>query len=232
MIQFVGAGPGAEDLITVRGAKLLEQADVVVYAGSLVNPAHLARTKQGCQIYDSASMTLEQVMDVMIPGTDGRMVCRELRRQSDVPVIMLTCLDSEFDEVTAMNLGADDYLTKPYRPALLLAHVRAALRRKAPEARAQLSVKGVTLDIGSGMAAFNDKSTQLTRNEARILALLMRSEGSAVSRAEIMCDLWESDAFVDDNTLTVNVNRLRNSLQSIGVPVDFIATRRGEGYLV
>ena len=172
------------------------------------------------------------IRDVMSPGTDGRMVCRELRRQSDVPVIMLTCLDSEFDEVTAMNLGADDYLTKPYRPALLLAHVRTALRRKAPEARAQLSVKGVTLDIGSGMAAFNDKSTQLTRNEARILALLMRSEGSAVSRAEIMCDLWESDAFVDDNTLTVNVNRLRKSLQSIGVPVDFIATRRGEGYLV
>ena len=77
MIQFVGAGPGAEDLITVRGAKLLEQADVVVYAGSLVNPAHLARTKQGCQIYDSASMTLEQVMDVMIPAAQaGKLVVR------------------------------------------------------------------------------------------------------------------------------------------------------------
>ena len=77
MIQFVGAGPGAEDLITVRGAKLLEQADVVVYAGSLVNPAHLARTKQGCQIYDSASMTLEQVMDVMIPAAqEGKLVVR------------------------------------------------------------------------------------------------------------------------------------------------------------
>lgn len=77
MIQFVGAGPGAEDLITVRGAKLLEQADVVVYAGSLVNPAHLVRTKQGCQIYDSASMTLEQVMDVMIPAAqEGKLVVR------------------------------------------------------------------------------------------------------------------------------------------------------------
>lgn len=172
------------------------------------------------------------ILDIMIPGTDGRMVCRELRRSSDVPVIMLTCLDSEFDEVTAMDLGADDYLTKPYRPALLLAHVRAALRRGASEAKPFLAHGGVELDIGSGTVAYRGNRVQLTRNEARILASLMRNAGTAVSRAELMCDLWESDAFVDDNTLTVNVNRLRRGLASIGVPADYVKTRRGEGYLV
>ena len=172
------------------------------------------------------------VMDAMIPGGDGRMVCRELRRSSDVPVIMLTCLDSEFDQVTAMDLGADAYLTKPYRPALLMAHIRAALRRSAPDAKSVLTHRGVSLDLGSGEICFNGACSRLTRNETRILAMLMNSAGITVTRQELMCELWESDAFVDDNTLTVNVNRLRKGLAQIGAPEDFITTRRGEGYLV
>lgn len=172
------------------------------------------------------------VMDAMIPGGDGRMVCRELRRSSDIPVIMLTCLDSEFDQVTAMDLGADAYLTKPYRPALLMAHIRAALRRSAPEVKSILTHRGVSLDLGSGEICFGGRCNRLTRNETRILAMLMNSAGSTVTRQELMCELWESDAFVDDNTLTVNVNRLRKGLASIGAPDDFIVTRRGEGYLV
>ena len=105
MIQFVGAGPGAEDLITVRGAKLLEQADVVVYAGSLVNPAHLARTKQGCQIYDSASMTLEQVMDVMIPAAqEGKLV---VRLHTGDPSIYGAIRESYACEVVARRTAMD-----------------------------------------------------------------------------------------------------------------------------
>lgn len=172
------------------------------------------------------------VMDAMIPGGDGRMVCRILRRSSDIPVIMLTCLDSEFDQVTAMDLGADAYLTKPYRPALLMAHIRAALRRSAPDSRSVLTHRGVSLDLGSGEICCAGKCSRLTRNETRILAMLINSAGSTVTRQELMCELWESDAFVDDNTLTVNVNRLRKGLASIGAPDDFIVTRRGEGYLV
>lgn len=172
------------------------------------------------------------VCDIMLPGIDGRIIARKIRAQSDVPLIMLTCLDSEYDEVTAMNLGADDYLTKPYRPAVLIAHIRAALRRHGKAERTILAHRGVSLDVGSGVVSFGDASTNLPRNEARILHMLMRNAGVTLSRQEIMYELWDTDSFVDDNTLTVNVNRLRKALASIGVPDDFIVTRRGEGYLV
>lgn len=172
------------------------------------------------------------IMDAMLPGADGRMLCSALRKKSDVCIVMLTCLDSEFDEVTALKLGADDYITKPYRPQVLLAHIQAALRRRGIADKRMLSHAGLTLDIGSGKVSFGDKSTNLTRNEASILALLMRSTGSAISRQELMVELWESDAFIDDNTLTVNVNRLRKALTSIGAPEDYVKTKRGVGYLV
>lgn len=172
------------------------------------------------------------VLDAMLPGTDGRVICRQLRAQSDVPIIMLTCLDSEFDEVMAFNQGADDYLVKPYRPAVLLAHIRAALRRKDAGVCTVVEHNGVALDLGTGQVTYQGRETELTRNEARILGLLIRNAGAVTSRAELMCDLWESDAFIDDNTLTVNVNRLRRALASIGVPEGFVSTKRGAGYLV
>ena len=172
------------------------------------------------------------IMDAMLPGADGRMLCSVLRKKSDVCIVMLTCLDSEFDEVTALNLGADDYITKPYRPQVLLAHIQAALRRRGIADKRMLSYAGLTLDIGSGKVTFGDKSANLTRNESNILALLMRSAGNAISRQELMVELWESDAFIDDNTLTVNVNRLRKALTGIGAPEDYVKTKRGVGYLV
>lgn len=172
------------------------------------------------------------IMDAMLPGADGRLICSSLRKQSDVPIIMLTCLDSEFDEVTSLNMGADDYLTKPYRPQVLLAHIQAALRRHGVADKRMLAHGGLTLDIGSGKVSFDGKSTSLTRNEASILAMLMRNPGCAISRQELMVELWESDAFIDDNTLTVNVNRLRKALAGIGTPSDYVKTKRGMGYLV
>lgn len=172
------------------------------------------------------------IMDAMLPGADGRMLCSTLRRQSDVCIVMLTCLNSEFDEVTALKMGADDYVTKPYRPQVLLAHVQAALRRRGIADKRVLTHDGLTLDIGSGKVSFGDKSTNLTRNEASILALLMRNAGCAISRQELMVELWESDAFIDDNTLTVNVNRLRKALTGVGAPDDYVKTKRGVGYLV
>lgn len=172
------------------------------------------------------------ILDAMLPGIDGRVVARDIRHESDVPLIMLTCLDSEYDEVTAMNQGADDFLTKPYRPAVLMAHLRAALRRHGKAERTVLTHRGISLDIGSGRVSCDGRGTELTRNETRILALLMRNAGTVITRQEIMCELWDSDTFVDDNTLTVNVNRLRKELAGIGAPDDFIITRRGEGYRV
>ena len=172
------------------------------------------------------------VVDLKLPNTDGHAICRAIREKSDVPIIVLTSSESEFDEVMAMNLGADDYIVKPYRPAVLLAHIQALLRRKAPGTSILMSHKGVQLDLGAGVVSFDEKSAELTRNEQRILQILMKTPGTVVPRSEIMCALWESDSFIDDNTLTVNVNRLRKTLSSLGVPDEFLVTRRGLGYSV
>lgn len=172
------------------------------------------------------------IIDAGLPGIDGRVIARKVRERSQVPLIMLTCLDSEFDEVMAMNSGIDDFLTKPYRPAVLIAHIHAALRRAGNAERRNLEYKGVVLDAETGRVSYGGSSTELSRNEARILGMLIRGAGHVISRSELMCELWDSDAFVDDNTLTVNINRVRRALASLGVPDGFITTRRGEGYVV
>ena len=174
------------------------------------------------------------LLDIMLPGIDGFEVCRRIRAtNSRIGIIMLTARSQEMDKVTGLMTGADDYVTKPYRPAVLLAHIQALLRRSAgPAADMTMRHKGVTLNIGAGTVSFGDRTAELTRNELRILQTLMRNPGVVVPRSEIMCALWESDAFIDDNTLTVNVNRLRKTLASLGVPDDFLVTRRGVGYAV
>lgn len=173
------------------------------------------------------------VLDLKLPGTDGHTICRDIRARSSVPIIMLTSSDSEFDEVMGMNLGADDYVTKPYSPAVLIAHIQSLLRRSTQgTASLKIEHKGVTLDVGAGAVIFNGKTAELTRNELKILHILMRNPNMVITRTEIMCDLWESDAFIDDNTLTVNVNRLRKTLAGLGVPDNFLITRRGQGYMV
>ncbi|WP_251178706.1 response regulator transcription factor [Adlercreutzia agrestimuris] len=173
------------------------------------------------------------ILDLKLPQTDGHKICRDIRAQSLVPIIMLTSSENEFDEVLSMNIGADDYVTKPYRPAVLLARIQAALRRSA-QTRSDtiLSYKDVELNTSQATVTYHGKTAELTRNEQRILQLLMRQPETVIPRSEIMCALWESDAFIDDNTLTVNVNRLRKTLTSLGVPDDFLITRRGLGYSV
>lgn len=173
------------------------------------------------------------VLDLKLPGADGHDICREVRADSTVPILMLTSSESEFDEVMSMNLGADDYVTKPYRPAVLLAHIQSLLRRTttAPPTLV-MRHRGVTLDVGKAAVSYEGQTAELTRNELRILQTLMKTPGMVVSRSDIMCALWESDAFIDDNTLTVNVNRLRKTLATLGVPENFLVTRRGQGYAV
>lgn len=148
-------------------------------------------------------------------------------------VVMLTSSDSEFDEVMSMNLGADDYVTKPYNPAVLLARIQSVMRRsQRQEPPARIAHRGVVLDVARGRVEHDGKSVDLTRNELKILHMLMANHDAIISRQELMVELWQSDAFIDDNTLTVNINRLRKSLSSIGVPDDFLITRRGQGYVV
>ncbi len=172
------------------------------------------------------------LLDLTLPGTDGQFICRELRSVSDVPIMVLTSRVTEIDEVLSMNMGADDFIPKPYRARVLVARIQALLRRAAGVSeRKQLEHNGLTLDLSRSTASAGNKQVELTKNEMRILALLISRAGTIVSREAIMRDLWDSDAFVDDNTLTVNINRLRSTLEKIGV-TGYLTTHRGRGYSV
>lgn len=170
------------------------------------------------------------ILDLRLPGADGLSICRGIRESSDVPILVLTSSDEEFDEVMSMRLGADDYLAKPYRPAVLLAHVARLLQRAESGGAMRIEFAGIALDIARGSASFKGNEAALTRNETCILAALIRARGAIVSRQDLMRELWETDQFVDDNTLTVNVNRLRHSLEDMGTTHDALKTHRGRGY--
>lgn len=175
------------------------------------------------------------LLDLTLPGTDGQLICRELRQQSDIPVIVLTSRVTEVDEVMSMTMGADDFIPKPYSARVLVARVQALLRRVqgSGETSHELAHNGVSLDLSRSTATAVDtgRSIELTKNEMRILSLLIGHAGTIVSREAIMRDLWDSDAFVDDNTLTVNINRLRATLEKIGI-TGYLTTHRGRGYSV
>lgn len=173
------------------------------------------------------------LLDLNLPGVDGGYVCREVRAKSQVPIIAVTSRDTDMDELITLSAGADDFVTKPYNEQVLLARVASLLKRSYGEgaASARITHRGVTLDTARCEVSFGGRTAELTKNELRILAILMRQAGSVVSRQRIQEELWESDDFVDDNTLTVNVSHLRQTLAGIGV-TDLIATRRGLGYIV
>lgn len=173
------------------------------------------------------------LLDINLPLYDGYYICREIRKASAIPIIIVTSRDSEVDELMSMNLGADDFITKPYNTQILLAHISSVLKRsyRSPEEAAELSWKGVALSLSRSIARCGDKEAELSKNETRILHLLIRNRDAIVSRDAIMNELWQSNEFVDDNTLTVNINRLRKKLAEIGAP-DYIVTKRGQGYTV
>lgn len=173
------------------------------------------------------------LLDLSLPGLDGTLVCREIRARSNVPIIVVTSRSGELDEVLAMSLGADDFVGKPYSANVLLARIEALLRRAMPGAGTVFEHRGVRLDTmrAEAVSVASGKVVELTKNEARILAFLMQNAGIVVERATLAAELWESEAFVDDNTLTVNINRLRRSLAKIGAE-DYLHTHRGIGYSI
>ena len=169
------------------------------------------------------------LLDLNLPRYDGYHVCRELRRRSDVPIIVVTSRAAELDELMSMNLGADDFLTKPYHTQILLARITRLLQRAYPSApNPTLSAKGITLDLGRSVVQAKGGEEELTRNEARLLQVMLKNPGRIVTRSELMDALWQSDEFVDDNTLTVNVARLRRKLERRGC-VGVLTVRRGQG---
>lgn len=173
------------------------------------------------------------LLDVNLPFLDGYHVCREIRKESQLPIIMVTSRDSDLDELMGMQTGADDFVTKPYNSQILLARMEALLRRSCRKEKATslFHVCGMEIDFAKGEVTYEGRTCELTKNENRILQILTRNVGCIVSREEIMEELWQSEAFVDDNTLTVNMNRLRHLLEEIGAK-DIITTKRGQGYLL
>lgn len=172
------------------------------------------------------------LLDINLPVSDGFHICQEIRAHSNVPIIVVTSRDTEFDELMSMNLGADDFITKPYNTQILLARINAVLKRSALPAKAPvITHNGLTFDPVSGTITVGNQQEILTRNEISLLGVLLTHRGEIVTRETLMTTLWESDAFVDDNTLTVNVGRLRKKIEGLGL-VSYLITRRGQGYMV
>jgi len=171
------------------------------------------------------------LLDINLPYYDGNYVCRELRKASSVPIIIITSRDSEADELMSINMGADDFVTKPFNTQILLARISALLKRAYNNDISMIEWKDLKLDTSKGVAVYGKGEIELTRNEIKILHLLMKNKDTIVTRETVMNELWQSDEFVDDNTLTVNINRLRKKLEQSGA-IDYIKTKRGIGYMV
>ncbi len=173
------------------------------------------------------------LLDISLPFYDGYHWCREIRSVSKVPVIFISSAADNLNIVMAMNMGADDFIAKPFDQSVLMAKINALLRRTY-DFGASANVfehRGALLNTGDGSLVYAGEKIELTKNEYRILLGLMQSKGRTVSREKLMELLWESDEFVDDNTLTVNIGRLRKKLDAAGLR-DFIATKHGVGYLI
>lgn len=173
------------------------------------------------------------LMDIALPFYNGYHWCTEIRKVSKVPVIFISSASDNMNIVMAMNMGGDDFVEKPFDLNVLTAKVQALLRRayEFTGAKSVLEYQGVTLHLEEAAVAHGEGRIDLTKNEFKILQMLMERKGRIVKREQIMERLWESDEFVDDNTLTVNVTRLRRKLEQIGV-TDWIKTKKGIGYLI
>jgi len=172
------------------------------------------------------------LLDINLPNVDGIYLLKELRKETDIPVIMLTSRDNEMDELISMNYGADHYVTKPFHTQILLAKMVAILKRANGQVeKEKIDCESFCIHIAKSRIEKDGKTLELTANELKILTFLARKRGKIVSREDIMNDLWDSEDFIDDNTLTVNMTRLRNKLETIGLK-DVIETRRGQGYLL
>jgi len=172
------------------------------------------------------------LMDINLPYYDGFYWCTRIRQLSNIPIIFISSRDTDADKIRAISQGGDDYIEKPFSLDLLVAKVQAALRRAYSYSDQTLNIqqyKDMILDIERLKVICGDKDIELTPNEGKILAMLMRNQGKVVSRTRLIRALWDDESFVDDNTLTVNVNRLRKKLKAIGLE-GYIKTSKGEGY--
>lgn len=194
---------------------------------------------EGLKKYDNCINDILQsnsdivLLDINLPFSDGEYICKEVRKKSEVPIIMITSRNNEIDELISINYGADDYITKPYNTQILLARIASILKRtnKSELEKSKIDCTQFTLNISESKIEKEDKQIELTKNESKILQCLVKNRNKIVSREELMEYLWNTDEFVDDNTLTVNITRVRNKLEEIGIK-EMLETKRGQGYIL
>lgn len=173
------------------------------------------------------------LLDLNLPVYDGHYICREVRKENaNLPIIIVTSRDSDMDELISMNLGADDFVTKPYNLQILLARISRVLHRAYETGSSNiLNIGDIALDISKSTLHYRGETIDLTKNELRIMHCLFQNKNRIVSREELMKHMWDCELFVDDNTLTVNINRLRKKLEYVKLD-DLIQTKRGLGYMI
>ena len=172
------------------------------------------------------------LLDINLPGADGEYVCKEIRKQSNVPIIIVTSRDNEVDELLSINYGADHYITKPFNIQILLAKTNSLLKRSNMKSEQdKIDAGDFIINLSNSTIIKGNKEIELTKNELKILKYLNEKRNKIVSREEIMDYLWESNSFIDDNTLTVNITRLRNKLEELNLK-ELLETKRGQGYIL
>lgn len=173
------------------------------------------------------------LLDINLPNDDGFKICTEIRSFSKVPIIFITSRNTNIDELMAITLGGDDFITKPYNTQILLARINALIKRAYPGNTNQdiIEYNGLKLNILTSTIEHNGNIVELTKNELKILYYFLINKEKILSRVEIMEYLWDNSMFVNDNTLTVNITRIRNKIEEIGLK-DFIKTKRGQGYII
>lgn len=168
------------------------------------------------------------LMDINLPNKNGEILLKEIRKESNVPIIMVTSRVGEVDEVLSISYGADDYITKPYNPTILLLRIQNIFKRMDNNMD-DLFYDNISVNPQKGILKQGEKVLELTKNEMIIFTYLLRNRGRIVTRDDLMTDLWNNDEFINDNALTVNISRLRNKLQNFGLE-NRIETRKGQGY--
>ena len=172
------------------------------------------------------------LLDINLPYMDGFQICRKIRASSDVPIIILTSWNTDYDEVMSLNLGADDFISKPYNSLVLLARIQRVLKRTYEREKSiTIEHRGLILNLSNASMTYNDEDVALTKNEFNILRLLVMNKGKVIPRDAIIEELWQNEQFVDENTLNVNIVRLRKKLSNLGLE-DYLVTKRGMGYMV
>lgn len=174
------------------------------------------------------------LLDITLPVFDGYYWCQKIREESKAPIIFISSRDTNADSIMSMNLGGDDYVNKPFSMDILIAKVNALLRRTYDYSKAESAViehNGLQLNMENSTATIEDTTIELSKNEFKLLLILMKQHGKIISREKLLRALWDDERFVDDNTLTVNINRLRKKIEGAGVS-NYIETKVGQGYII